>query len=168
FWNGYSEYDKYMYNNDYDFVEIEHNKYHAGINAILSVIQGTGGSGSSLSGGSGISPGIIGGGFSPGVNIQNVQNITGGSNEAPNLMLTYNHGLIVPVDFNRIKSKSLLLLSNPFLSLSSNERYQLNSFLNKTYTPMQNGNYPLLFFYNYFGCQNVDESASGILKPFVY
>jgi hypothetical protein len=171
FLSGYSEYDTYMYDDDYSFIEIDHSRYHVGMNELLSIMQGTGGSGSSLSGGSGssgISPGVIGGGFSPGVNVQNVQSILGSSNEAPNLVLTYNHGLIVPVDFNRMKYRSLSVLSNPFISKSSNEMYRLNTILDKTYTPMLNGNYPLLFFYNYFGCQNVDESASGVSKPFVY
>ncbi|MDA3878749.1 MAG: hypothetical protein PF436_00035, partial [Prolixibacteraceae bacterium] len=170
FLSGYSEYDTYMYDDDYSFIEIDHSRYHVGMNEMLSNMQGTGGSGSSLSGSSssGISPGVIGGGFSPGVNVQNVQSILGSSNEAPNLVLTYNHGLIVPIDFNRMKYRSLSVLSNPFISKSNVERNRLTTIINTNYVPMQNGNYPMLFYYNYSGCYGVDQSVPSISKPFVY
>jgi len=84
----------------------------------------------------------------------------------PNIIVTYNHGKVIPVDYGLLQSKALYVLSH--YSLSTYNRNRLNSILHIDYQPMFKGNYPLKFYYNYRGCFGVDEDTPTINKPFIY
>lgn len=115
------------------------------------------------------SGGVSGTNFSPGnaggINLSDLQAL---EDFTPNLILTYNHGKVIPVDFNRLRERAVHVLSYYYLLLSNSDKYKLNSILNTNYQPMLHGNYPLKFYYNYRGCLGVDEDTPTINKPFVY
>ena len=112
---------------------------------------------------------VSGADFSPGSigdatlnNLQTMEMIT------PNIIVTYNHGKVVPVDFERLQAKALNILSSWYITKSTYDRNRLNSILNINYQPMFKGNYPLKFYYNYNGCLDVDADMPTISKPFIY
>ncbi len=130
-------------------------------------------SGSSSSAASGMTStnfgGMSGADFSPssisGANLIDLQTL---EIATPNYILTYNQGKVIPVDFERLQSKALYILSNSYISKSNYDRNRLNSIVNTDYVPMLKGNYPVKFYYNYRGCLGVDENTPMISKPFIY
>jgi len=106
--------------------------------------------------------------FSPGsssnLNLNDLQDLE----FTPNLIFTYNHGIVVPVDFYQLRNKAIYVLSHYYLILTSSDKSKLNSIINTNYQPMSHGNYPLKFYYNYRGCLGVDEANPTINKPFNY
>ncbi len=115
-------------------------------------------------------PGSVSGvNFTPssaaGSNFDNLQNVEFAT---PNIIVTYNHGKAVPVDFDRLRNKATQILSTWYIPKSNSEMIKLNSIIHTNYEPMIKGNYPLKFFYNYRGCLGVDENNPTINKPFIY
>lgn len=112
---------------------------------------------------------ISGANFEPssvsGSNLDQLQNIEFAT---PNIIVTYNHGKVVPVDFDRLRNKAVQILSAWYIPKSNSEIIKLNSIIYNNYVPMLKGNYPLKFFYNYRGCVGVDEDNPTINKPFIY
>ncbi len=86
----------------------------------------------------------------------------------PPLSIRYNHGVIIPQDFVKLKQRAASLLANPFSNLSSSERSRLNQILNRNYQMMFRGNYPLKFYYSYWGCRGPDDPIPTYNKWFVY
>ena len=86
----------------------------------------------------------------------------------PNIIVTYNHGKVVPVDFNRLRNRASQILSAWSIPKSNSDKNKLNSIIHMNYVPMIKGNYPLKFYYNYRGCLGVDENNPTINKPFTY
>jgi len=127
---------------------------------------------SSGSSSSGTAAGIGGGAsFSPGgigsASIDDLQN-----NQfielTPNLIFTYNHGVAIPTDYEKLRNKAIQILSSSYIYKSYYDRNRLNAIINRDYEMMPNGNYPIKIFYNYRGCLGVDENVSTINKPLVY
>lgn len=141
----------------------------------MGVFSGTSGSSSSTSSMSGSSQaGITSGGvsgvnFSPGniggATLSDLQHLEFAT---PNIILTYNHGKVVPVDFERLQAKALNILSSWYYIKTTSQKNRLNSILYTNYVPMFIGNYPLKFYYNYNGCLDVDADMPTISKPFIY
>ena len=116
------------------------------------------------------SPGTMSGaGFEPGsaagTNLDNMKNIEFAT---PNIIVTYNHGKVVPADFNRLRNKATQILSRWYILKSNSEMNKLNSIIHMNYVRMFKGNYPLQFYYNYNGCLGADEDRPTISKPFIY
>lgn len=100
-----------------------------------------------------------------GSNLSDLQNITFAT---PNIVVTHNHGKVVPVDFDRLRNKAASIMSSWYIAKSNYDMNRLNSILHNDYVPMLRGNYPLKFYYNYRGCLGVDEDNTIINKSFIY
>lgn len=112
--------------------------------------------------GSGFSPGNIGG-----ATFDELQSLTW-LTLTPNIILTYNHGKVTAIDFLTLRNEALSRLSSQYVSKTAYDISILHSILNTNYQSMPKGNYPLKFYYNYFGCQDVDAQTPMIDKPFIY
>jgi len=88
----------------------------------------------------------------------------------PPIVIKYNHGMIVPLDYFNLRYRVISLLSNWFFVtlLSNDEKANLLSIKNTTYQKMFRGNYPLRFSYNYWGCHGPDDPIPTYFKWFVY
>ncbi|MFO7829030.1 MAG: hypothetical protein R6V23_10440, partial [Bacteroidales bacterium] len=107
--------------------------------------------------------------FEPGsASGSNLNNLQIDEFPTPNIIVTYNHGKVVPADFVLLRNKATEILSRWYIPKSGTERVKLNSIINTNYVPMFRGNYPLKFYYNYNGCLGVDEDKPKISKPFIY
>lgn len=100
-----------------------------------------------------------------GSNLDKLQNLEFAS---PNIIVTYNHGKVVPADFDRLRNEATQILSRWDITKSYSESFKLNSIIYTNYLPMLKGNYPLKFYYNYNGCLGADEDKPRISKPFIY
>jgi hypothetical protein len=171
FWGStQTQYEKYFINPDYNFVEIDFTRYRATATDLFGLMTGGGTSGGQAQGSGnigGMASSIAGPGASIGMGMQSIQS-TFGQSDPPQISITYNHGKIVPADFQKMKDKAAAVRYNPFISKSGSEKTKLNAIINSTYTYMPRGNYPLLFYYNYFGCLGIDQPAATIDKPFIY
>lgn len=168
YWSGSLKYDLYFSNPNYNFVDIDYSTQPINLQEVLGMSTGSvsnGGSSGSFS--QAASNGMFSPGSMTGLNIQGIPGMSG-KNEPPQLMLTYNHGLIVSSDFTKLKNRAVFVFSNSTIPKSNNTKDHLRSIINSNYTPLLKGNYPLLFLYNYFGCIGVDDSAPTISKYFVY
>lgn len=157
-------YHQYFINAALNFVDID---YNTGKPVSLGQLFGLGGgtisSGQSSTGVSSIPQGV----YST-LNKPPSLNLFQSSSSAPYIKLTYNHGVIVPVDFMNLRIKAIATLSNPYLSIGSSDRNRMNIIINRNYRRMFRGTYPINFFYNYPGCRNVDAQPATISKPFIY
>ncbi len=104
--------------------------------------------------------------------ISNLLQVQGGFFQmvVPPITIKYNHGLIVPTDFNNLKLKAFATIiagMNPFFNLSASDRTRLNQIYNRAYQMMYRGNYPLKFYYNYWGCRGPDDPTPTYSKWFV-
>ncbi len=85
----------------------------------------------------------------------------------PNILIEYNYGKIVPVDYKGLRARAIKVLSQAFqLRLSNSDKNKLYSIINTPYQKLYKGNYPLSFFYN--GCVKVDTNPLMMSKPFIY
>jgi hypothetical protein len=100
-----------------------------------------------------------------GSNLNSLQNVEFAT---PNIIVTYNHGKVVPADFVLLRNKATEILSRWWYHPTPSESVKLNSIIHMNYVPMFRGNYPLKFYYNYNGCLGGDEDKPKINKPFIY
>jgi hypothetical protein len=125
--------------------------------------------GTNSSSSTGIFGSTSGASFTPssaaGANFSDLQNLEFAT---PNIIVTHNHGKVVPVDFDRLRNKAAYILSRWYIPKSNYESGRLNSIIHTDYVPMLRGNYPLKFYYNYRGCLGVDENNTIINKTFIY
>jgi hypothetical protein len=171
FWgSAKTEYEKYFITPDFNFVEIDFTRYRATAADLFGLMTGSGTSGGQAQGNSntvGMASSIAGPGASIGMGMQNIQSAFGQS-DPPKLSITYNHGKIVPADFQKMKDKAAAVRYNPLISKSGSEKSRLNAIINSNYTAMPRGQYPLQFYYHNVGCLGIDQSAVTINKPFIY
>ncbi len=173
-WSGNVQFDRYLTSSALQFVEVEYNTYQPTLNDIANLIFTESAPSSSSSSGGGVSAGsgsALLSGFSPGAlsgtaNLNAIQTTI--YPPPPQIQLQYNHGIIVPFDFIKVKTKAASVLSNPFISKSASDITKLNSILTSEYQLMPRGNYPLKYYYNYWGCRGPDDTFPTISKPFVY
>lgn len=163
YWSGPIRYNQYMTDPNLKFVDIDFNQNTP--NAFQNLTQSIGVGGGTNQPATGGATALQGG-FSPSNQPQNLNILQSGT--APYIKITYNHGLVVPADFLSMKNRAVAILSNPLISLSAANRSRLNGILNRNYQRMLRGNYPLNFYYDYFGCRGVDTQPTTISKPFIY
>jgi hypothetical protein len=172
-WSGNVQFERYLTSSALHFVEVEYNSYQPTLNDIANMIlsesapSSTSTGGGSTSGSSSLLGGFSPGAFSGSVNLSQIQSSLVNP-PAPYLILQYNQGCIVPPDYNLMKINAAIILSNPLISKSSSDRTLLNSILSTEYQLMPRGNYPLKYYYNYWGCHGPDDTIPTISKPFVY
>ncbi len=117
-----------------------------------------------------------GSGTTGGFNISGISNllqVQGGFFQmiVPPVVIKYNHGMVVPTDFINLKLNALATIIssiNPFFNLSPSDKARLNQIYNRNYQMMYRGNYPLKFYYNYWGCRGPDDPTPTYSKWFVY
>ncbi len=143
FWQGVVTYDRYFSDPRYSFVDVDLAVHLPGLSLPGSSPQGGGKSSETSS------------------------TVRTGT-PSPSLVLTYNHGIVAPADYLALKNRAIEVLYNPLISKSAAERSRLNNSVSRNYQRMFRGTYPLGFYYNYFGCQNVDAEVPNIQKPFTY
>lgn len=86
--------------------------------------------------------------------------------EAPSLRFNFNHGIPVPTDFGRVRSRAAYLYGFYCCEfLSPDEITFLRSIIDKRYEMLSRGNYDLGFTYGY--CQSPDDPRM-VLKSFRY
>ena len=165
YWQGPIRFEQYMSNPSLNFVDVEYSSgSQVSINALGQPfgIGGTGGTGQSSTG----SQGLVSGGYSSSLQSSALSGLQ--TQSAPYLKLTYNHGIIVPVDFVALRNRTLSTLSNPYITLSSSSRNRLNAIARRDYQRMLRGTYPIKYYYDYFGCRVIDTEPVTISKPIVY
>ena len=113
---------------------------------------------------SGTYSGLSGTSFSPGDFVDPTLILSG----PPNIIITYNHGKVIPVDYLTLRNEAISILSAEHIYKSGYDMSKLQSIFYTNYQLMPKGNYPLKFYYNYGGCLGVDEATPMISKPFIY
>ncbi|MCD4833269.1 MAG: hypothetical protein K8R31_05700, partial [Bacteroidales bacterium] len=114
---------------------------------------------------SGTYSGLSGASFTPGDYVDPKLLILSGP---PNIIITYNHGKAIPVDYLTLRNKAISILSTDYIYKSGYDMSKLQSIFYTNYQLMPKGNYPLKFYYNYGGCLDVDADTPMISKPFIY
>lgn len=146
FWQGVVTYERYLNNPLYSFVDVDMSGYQT---AVLPLAPSSSANSGKSSGGT------------------TTQTVRTGV-PSPTLTLTYNHGIIVPDDYLKLRTRATEVLYNPLITKTNAQRSHLQAILNRNYQPMFRGVYPLRFYYNYNGCRDVDADVPTMYKPFTY
>ncbi len=172
-WSGNVQFERYLSAPGLNFVEVEFNSYQPTLNDIANMIFGESASSSPASNSSsstgtssplaGFSPGALSGG----INLNQLQS-TLINPPSPFIKLQYNHGIVIPSDFSRLQNNAASILSSFWIYKSDSQRSRLNNIISRHYQLMPRGNYPLKYYYNYWGCTGPDDTMPTISKPFVY
>jgi len=173
-WSGNVQFERYLSSSTLNFVEIDFNTYTPSLYEMANMIYSESTSPSSPAGSSSSAATGAGMTFSPAAltGSVNINNLTSPmqSVQVPYLKIHYNHGIIVPFDFNKIKENASRVLSSHWadLILSNSDKIRLNTILNRNYQLMPRGQYPLKFYYNDWGCRGPDDPLQTFSKPFIY